>query len=88
MMKNTVNRISPELIIVVDSLASRSIERIATIIQIADTGYHQDLKLEQLQRNKSGKHRSTCNCYRYTNSCTCYLNSCRCHQEVPKKIQV
>ena len=33
-----VDCINPELIIIVDSLASRSVERIATTIQIADTG--------------------------------------------------
>ncbi|MCD5407554.1 MAG: GPR endopeptidase [Desulfotomaculum sp.] len=33
-----VDNIKPELIIVIDALASRSVERIATTIQIADTG--------------------------------------------------
>lgn len=37
-IKGVVEKINPELIICVDSLASRSVERIATTIQIADTG--------------------------------------------------
>ncbi|MBO8136603.1 MAG: GPR endopeptidase [Desulfotomaculum sp.] len=37
-VKGIVDNIKPELIIAVDSLASRSVERIATTIQIADTG--------------------------------------------------
>ncbi|MBM7856194.1 spore protease [Desulfohalotomaculum tongense] len=37
-IKGIVDNIKPELIIAIDSLASRSVERIATTIQIADTG--------------------------------------------------
>ena len=37
-LKGIIDRISPKLLIVIDSLASRSIERISTTIQIADTG--------------------------------------------------
>ncbi len=37
-IKGVVEKIKPELIIVVDSLAAGSVERIATTIQIADTG--------------------------------------------------
>ncbi len=37
-IKGIVDKIQPELIIAVDSLASRSVSRIATTIQIADTG--------------------------------------------------
>lgn len=37
-IKGIVENIKPELIIAIDSLASRNVERIATTIQIADTG--------------------------------------------------
>lgn len=37
-IKGVADKISPELIIVVDALASRSIDRISTTIQISDTG--------------------------------------------------
>lgn len=37
-LKGIVDNISPKLIIVIDSLASKSIERISSTIQIADTG--------------------------------------------------
>lgn len=37
-IKGVVEKISPDLIIVVDALAAGSVERIATTIQIADTG--------------------------------------------------
>ena len=37
-LKGIVENISPKLLIVIDSLASKSIERISTTVQIADTG--------------------------------------------------
>ncbi|AEF93941.1 spore protease [Desulfotomaculum nigrificans CO-1-SRB] len=37
-IKGVVDRVKPELIIAVDSLASRAVERIGTTIQLADTG--------------------------------------------------
>lgn len=37
-IKGVVDKIKPELIIAVDALASRSVERIGTTIQLADTG--------------------------------------------------
>ena len=37
-IKGIVDNIKPKLIIVIDSLASRSIERISSTVQIADTG--------------------------------------------------
>ena len=37
-LKGIVDNIKPKLIIVIDALASRSIERISSTIQIADTG--------------------------------------------------
>ena len=37
-LKGIVDNVKPKLIIVIDSLASKSIERISTTIQIADTG--------------------------------------------------
>lgn len=37
-IKGVVDKISPELVIAVDALASRSIDRISTTIQISDTG--------------------------------------------------
>ncbi|WP_207640988.1 GPR endopeptidase [Desulfofalx alkaliphila] len=37
-IKGIVENVKPELVIAIDSLASRSVERIATTIQIADTG--------------------------------------------------
>lgn len=37
-IKGVVDKINPELVIVIDALASRSIDRISTTIQICDTG--------------------------------------------------
>lgn len=37
-LKGIVENIKPKLLIVIDSLASRSIERISSTIQLADTG--------------------------------------------------
>ena len=37
-LKGIVDNIHPKLIIVIDALASRSIERISSTVQIADTG--------------------------------------------------
>ena len=37
-MTGIVNNIHPDLVIVIDALASRSIERISSTIQLADTG--------------------------------------------------
>ncbi|GAB6180575.1 GPR endopeptidase [Desulfotomaculum defluvii] len=37
-IKGVVERVKPELVIAVDALASRSVERIGTTIQLADTG--------------------------------------------------
>ena len=37
-LKGVVDNVKPKLVIVIDSLASRSIERISTTIQISDTG--------------------------------------------------
>nr|WP_281054650.1 GPR endopeptidase [Thermosediminibacter oceani] len=39
-IKGVVERVKPELIIVIDALASRSLERISTTIQISDSGIH------------------------------------------------
>lgn len=37
-IKGVVDNVKPKLIIVIDSLASKSIERISSTIQISDTG--------------------------------------------------
>lgn len=37
-LKGIVDNVHPKLIIVIDALASRSIERISSTIQLADTG--------------------------------------------------
>ena len=37
-MKGIVENVRPKLIIVIDALASKSMERISSTIQIADTG--------------------------------------------------
>ena len=37
-MKGIVDNINPKLVIVIDALASRSIERISSTVQISDTG--------------------------------------------------
>nr|WP_281282756.1 GPR endopeptidase [Thermosediminibacter litoriperuensis] len=39
-IRGVVERVKPELIIVIDALASRSLERISTTIQISDSGIH------------------------------------------------
>ncbi|MCW2278405.1 GPR endopeptidase [Heliophilum fasciatum] len=40
MIKGVVDRTQPSLVIAIDALATRSVERIATSIQLADTGIH------------------------------------------------
>lgn len=37
-LKGVVDNVKPKLLIVIDALASRSIDRISSSIQIADTG--------------------------------------------------
>lgn len=39
-IRGVVERVKPEIIIAIDSLASRKMERVSTTIQIADTGIH------------------------------------------------
>lgn len=39
-VKGVIDRVAPDLVIAIDALAARNIERISTTIQIADTGIH------------------------------------------------
>jgi len=70
-LKGIVDNISPKLIIVIDSLASKSIERISSTIQIADTGIVPGAGV--------GNRRSelSINTLRYTGNCNRCTYGCR-----------
>ena len=69
-LKGIVDNINPKLVIVIDALASRSIERISSTVQISDTGIVPGAGVRKYKnRNKSKNFRNTSNCNRNTNSC-------------------
>ena len=69
-LKGIVDNINPKLVIVIDALASRSIERISSTVQISDTGIVPGAGVRKYKnRNKSKDFRNTSNCNRNTNSC-------------------
>ena len=77
-LKGIVENIKPKLIIVIDSLASKSIERISSTVQISDTGIIPGAGVGN-KRNEISINtlRNTCNCSRSSNGSRCCNNSIR-----------
>lgn len=77
-IKGIVDNIKPKLIIVIDSLASKSIERISSTVQLSDTGIVPGAGVGN-KRNEISINtvRSSGNCNRCANGCRCSNNSIR-----------
>ena len=77
-LKGIVDNVKPKLMIVIDALASRSIERISSSIQLADTGIVPGAGVgnarKELTQNTLG---IPVIAMRYSNSCRSCNNSCR-----------
>ena len=75
-IKGVVENIKPKLLIVIDSLASKSIERISSTVQLSDTGIIPGAGVGNTRNEISKKTiRNTCNCNRCTNGSRCSNNS-------------
>ncbi len=62
-LEGIVEKVKPKILIVIDALASRSIERISSTIQISDTGIVPGAGVRKYkERTKSRYFRNTCNC--------------------------
>ncbi len=69
-LKGIVDNVHPKLIIVIDALASRSIERISSTVQIADTGIVPGAGVGKSKKGiDCGYIRNTSNSNRGSNSC-------------------
>ena len=77
-VRGIVDNIKPKLIIVIDSLASKSIERISSTIQLADTGIVPGAGVGNA-RNEISENtlRYTSNCNRSTDGCRSSYNYIR-----------
>ena len=77
-LKGIVDNVKPKLMMVIDALASRSIERISSSIQLADTGIVPGAGVgnarKELTQNTLG---IPVIAMRYSNSCRSCNNSCR-----------
>ena len=77
-MKGIVENVKPKLIIVIDALASKSMERISSTIQIADTGIVPGAgvgnKRHELSETTLGV---PVIAIRSANSCRCCYSCCR-----------
>lgn len=77
-IKGIVDNIKPKLVIVIDSLASKSIERISSTIQLSDTGIVPGAGVGNARNEISiNTVRRACNCNWSSNGCRCSNNSCR-----------
>lgn len=71
-IKGIVDNIKPKLIIVIDSLASKSIERISSTVQLSDTGIVPGAGVGNARNEISvNTLRNTSNCNRCTNGSRC-----------------
>ena len=69
-LEGIVNNVKPKLLIVIDALASRSIERISSTIQLSDTGIVPGAGVGNTRKELSiDTLRNTCNCTWNTDSC-------------------
>ncbi len=69
-LEGIVSKIKPKLLIVIDALASRSIERISSTIQLSDTGIVPGAGVRKHKERAKHKHlRYPSNCIRNTHSC-------------------
>ena len=77
-IKGIAENIKPKLIIVIDSLASKSIERISSTVQLSDTGIVPGAGVGN-KRNEISINtlRNSCNCNRSSNGSRCCDNCIR-----------
>lgn len=77
-IKGIVDNIKPKLIIVIDSLASKSIERISSTVQLSDTGIVPGAGVGN-KRNEVSQNtlRNSCNCNRGSYGSRCRNNCSR-----------
>ena len=69
-LEGIVEKVKPKLLIVIDALASRSIERISSTIQLSDTGIVPGAGVRKYKKRiKSEYSWNSCNCTRSSNSC-------------------
>ena len=69
-LEGIVEKVKPKLIIVIDALASRSIERISSTIQLSDTGIVPGAGVREYKKRAKHKHFRSSSCSNwYTNSC-------------------
>ena len=69
-LEGIVEKVKPKLIIVIDALASRSIERISSTIQLSDTGIVPGAGVREYKKRTKHKHFRSSSCSNwYTNSC-------------------
>ena len=69
-VKGIVDNIKPKMLIVIDSLASKSIDRISSTVQISDTGIVPGGRRRKCKRRIKHKHdRNSSNCNRSANGC-------------------
>ena len=69
-LKGIVDNTKPKLVIVIDALASRSIERISSSVQLADTGIVPGAGVDNTRKEITVKYiRNSSNSYRNSNSC-------------------
>ena len=69
-LEGIVNNIKPKMLIVIDALASRSIERISSTIQLSDTGIVPGAGVRKYKKRTKCKYTwSTSNCSWNSNSC-------------------
>ena len=69
-LEGIVNNVKPKLLIVIDALASRSIERISSTIQLSDTGIVPGAGVRKYKKRIEHRHSwHTSNSTRNTNCC-------------------
>ena len=69
-LEGIVEKVKPKLLIVIDALASRSIERISSTVQLSDTGIVPGAGVRKYKKRIEYRYsRNTSNCTWNTNSC-------------------
>ena len=69
-LEGVVTKVKPKMLIVIDALASRSIERISSTVQLSDTGIVPGAGVRKHKKRVKYKNiRNTSNCNRGSNSC-------------------
>ena len=69
-LEGVVEKVKPKMLIVIDALASRSIERISSTVQLSDTGIVPGAGVRKYKKRIKYKNlRDSSHCNRSTNSC-------------------